>query len=165
MRALLFLVLLATCAVFAQHQAGARTVPPDGTFAVTVSTSCEAMVPAYCQGRFGFRITADSAFLVGPDPDRRSVSGHLRKVEGDALHSTAKRVLAGINARSVECHILPEIPGVTETVVILAQERTVILRGAGGRLGHGCAPGDAVADARLFALADRLMQHYYPKPF
>jgi hypothetical protein len=163
MRAWLGSASLAACVVFIQHHVGAQTAPSDWT--VAVSTSCEAMVPDYCQGRFGFRITAGSAFLVGPNPDGRSFSGYLRKDEGRELYSAAEQVLAGINAQSVECHVYPEIPGVAETVVILAKGRTVVLRGAGGRLGHGCAPGDALADARLFTLADRLMRQYYPKPF
>jgi hypothetical protein len=123
------------------------------------------MVPAYCQGRFGFRATADGAFFVGPEPNGRSVSGHLRDAEGRSLRSAAAQVLAGVNASSVECHVRPEIPGVGESVDVSANGRTVVLRGGGGRLGRGCAPGDAMADARLFMLADRLMRRYYPEPF
>ena len=123
------------------------------------------MVPAYCQGRFGFRMTVDGAFVAGPDPDGRSVSGYLRNVEAQELRSAAEQVLEGVNARSVECHIHPEIAGVVESVVVSGNGRTVVLRGASGRLGRACAPGDAVADARLFEMADRLMRHYYPKPF
>ncbi len=123
------------------------------------------MVPANCQGRFGFRVTADGAFLVGPEPNGRSVSGHLRDAESRALRSAATRVLASINAMSVECHTRPEIPGVGESVDVSAHGRTVVLWGGGGRLGRGCAPGDAMADVKLFMVADQLMRRYYPDPF
>ena len=164
-RLLVCLVSAAICAVFMPHRGGVQAASQDRTLSVAVSTSCEAMVPAYCQGRFGFRTTADGAFIGGPAPDGRLVSGYLREGESRALRSAARQVLAGINALSVECHISPEIPGVEESVVVLAQDRTVVLHGAGGLLGRGCAPGDAMADARLFALADRLMRRYYPNPF
>jgi hypothetical protein len=123
------------------------------------------MVPAYCQGRFGFRVTGDGAFLVGPEPNGRSVSGHLRDAESRALRSAAAQMLAGVSASSVECNILPEIPGVGESVNVSAKGRAVVLRGSGGRLGRGCTTGDAMADARLFRLVDRLMRRYYPDPF
>src|SRR5271165_2641770 len=104
------------CAVFPRHRGVVQAAQPDRTPTVTVSTSCEAMVPAYCQGRFGFRVTADGAFLVGPEPTGRSVSGHLRNAESRALRSAATQVLAGINALLVECHIRPAVPGVGERV-------------------------------------------------
>jgi hypothetical protein len=159
------LVMEVACGFFPRHCGGVQATPPNPKLTVTVSTSCEAMVPAYCQGRFGFRATADGAFLVGPEPNGRSVSGHLRDAERRALRSVAAQVLAGINASSVECHVRPEIPGVGESVKISAHGRTVVLRGSGGRLGRGCAPGDAVADARAFIVADQLMRRYYPNPF
>jgi hypothetical protein len=156
---------MAACAIFTQNHVGAQTTPPDATLTVTVATHCEAMVPAYCQGKFGFRITVDGSFVAGPDPLGRSVSGGLGNVEAQELRSAAEQVLEGVNARSAECHIRPEIPGVDETVVVLGKGRTVVLRGAGGQIGRECGPGDAVADARLFEMADRLMRNYYPKPF
>jgi hypothetical protein len=165
MRAWLGSGWIASCAVFMPHHPGAQTTPPDAPLTVTISTRCEAMVPTYCQGRFGFKIMVDGSFVAGPDPDGHSASGYLRNVETDALRTAAERVVEGVNVRSVECHIRPEIPGVSETVAVLAKGRTVILRGASGRLGRECAPGNAVADARLFELADRLMHDYYPKPF
>lgn len=159
------LVVGVACAATPRYRGVVEAALPNGTLIVTVSTSCEAMVPAYCRGRFGFRVTGDGAFLVGPEPNGRSVSGHLQNVESRRLRSAATRVLAGINARSVECNIRPEIPGVSENVDLSANGRTVVLRGGGGRLGPGCAPGDAMADARLFRLVDRLMRRYYPYPF
>jgi hypothetical protein len=74
-------------------------------------------------------------------------------------------VLDSIPAMTVECHVRPAIPGVGEGVMVSAQARTLVLRGAGGRLDRACSRGDATADARLFALADRLMRRYYPQPF
>src|SRR4051812_31865398 len=140
-RTSMLLVMAVACGFFPQHRGGVQATPLNLKLTITVFTSCEAMVPAYCQGRFGFRATADGGFLVGPEPNGRSVSGHLRDAERRALRSAAAQVLAGINASSVECHVRPEIPGVGESVEISAHGQTVVLRGSGGRLGHGCALG------------------------
>jgi hypothetical protein len=123
------------------------------------------MVPAYCQGRFGFRVNADGTWLVGPETNGRTVYGRLRESEHRTLKSTAERVLSSVPEPSVECHIHSAIPGVAEDVTLVAEGRTVVLRGAGGLLDSACAPGNAAADAALFALADRLMRRYYPRPF
>jgi hypothetical protein len=159
------LVMEVACAASPWYRGVVQAALPTQTLIVKVSTSCEAMVPAYCQGRFGFRVTGDGAFLVGPGPNGRSVSGQLRDAESRALRSAAARVLAGVSAWSAECNIRPEIPGVGERVDVSVNGRTVVLRGGGGRLGRGCAPGDAMADARLFKLVHRLMRRYYPDPF
>jgi hypothetical protein len=165
MRISMVLIMEVACAASPRYRGVVQAALPTRTLIVTVSTSCEAMVPAYCQGRFGFRITDDGAFDVGPEPNGRSVSGHLRDAERRALRSAAAQMLAGISALSVECNIRPEIPGVGETIEVSANGRTVVLRGSGGRLGRDCAPGDAMADAKLFRLVDGLMRRYYPHPF
>ena len=165
LRISMVLVMEVACAASPWYRGVVQAALPTQTLIVKVSTSCEAMVPAYCQGRFGFRVTGDGAFLVGPGPNGRSVSGQLRDAESRALRSAAARVLAGVSAWSAECNIRPEIPGVGERVDVSVNGRTVVLRGGGGRLGRGCAPGDAMADARLFKLVHRLMRRYYPDPF
>ena len=151
------LLFPAACAIFARDHGRVH--------AVVVSTSCEAMVPDYCRGKFGFRVTSDGAWQVGPEPGGRSLAGHLREAERRALQSATARVLDSIPTSYVECHVRPAIPGVGESVTISTPARTVVLRGAGGRLDPACAPGDATADARLFTLADRLMRRYYPRSF
>lgn len=162
-RAALFLP--AACAIFAQDNGRVHAAPADQLPTVAVSASCEAIVPVYCRGKFGFQMTSAGTWLVGPAPGGRSLAGHLREAERRALQSATARVLDSIPTSYVECHIRPAIPGVGESVTISTQARTVVLRGAGGWLDHDCAPGDATADARLFALADRLMRRYYPRPF
>jgi hypothetical protein len=159
------LLLPAACAIFAQDHGRAHATPADQLPTIAVSASCEAMVPAYCRGRFGFHVTSDGTWLVGPEPGGRSLAGHLREAERRALQSATARVLDSIPTSYVECHVRPAIPGGGESVTISTQARTVVLRGAGGRLDPACAPGDATADARLFTLADRLMRRYYPRPF
>jgi hypothetical protein len=159
------LLLPAACAIFAQDNGRVHAAPADQLPTVAVSASCEAIVPVYCRGRFGFQMTSAGTWLVGPAPGGRSLAGHLREAERRALQSATARVLDSIPTSYVECHVRPAIPGVGESVTISTQARTVVLRGAGGWLDHDCAPGDATADARLFALADRLMRRYYPRPF
>lgn len=158
-------LLVAACAIFVPGYGRVYATPADQSPTVVVSTSCEAMVPDYCRGKFGFRVTSDGAWQVGPGPGGRSLAGHLREAERLALQSATARVLDSIPTSSVECHVRPAIPGVGESVMVSTQARTVVFRGAGGWLDRACAPGDATADARLFALADWLMRRYYPRPF
>ena len=137
----------------------------DHAVTVVVSTMCEAMLPAYCQGGFGFRISPEGDWLAGPAPDGRTSSGRLLPSERQALQMAVRRVLNTLPASSYECHVRPRIPGVGEMVAITTDRQALVFRGAGGQLEPGCTPGDARADAALFALVDRLMRRYYPRPF
>jgi hypothetical protein len=147
------------------HCGSVQAAQGDRALTVIVVTKCEAMVAAYCRGGFGFRVAGDGAFLIGPNPNGRSVSGRLRLSEIRALRSAAVRVLAAIKGSVAECPISSELPGIGESVEVSKDGQTVVLRGDGGRLGRDCAPGDAIADAKLFGLADSLMRSYYPSPF
>ena len=46
---------------------------------VTIRTTCEAMLPAYCQGKYGFQVMVNGEWRAGPDPGGRSVSGRFPK--------------------------------------------------------------------------------------
>ena len=156
--------LVMLCMIFVHPVGEAQAASPD-RMVVVVSARCEAMVPAYCRGGFGFRVAPDGAFLAGPDPAGRSLAGHLRRAEGRALRSAAGAALADASAAPADCHDRPAIPGAGETVTVSDEHHAVVLHGAGGRLDRACASGREAAKVLLFRLADRLMRRYYPVPF
>jgi hypothetical protein len=136
-------------------------VPP----LLTVQTNCEAMVPAYCQGTYGFQVTGNGKWRAGPDPSGQSLSGRVPKKENHALRRAADRVLRNPPRQPSECDRRQAIPGVGETVTVQGPGRVVKLQGAGGQLNSLCAPGHITAAVEFFALADALMRRYYPRPF
>jgi hypothetical protein len=136
---------------------------PQVVTSVTVRTSCEAMVPAYCQGKYGFEAWETGAWQIGPDPDGRAISGYLSQSERQALRVAARRMLQA--RESVVCPFRQPIPGLDEVVVLQSAKQVIKLRGAGGELNPACILSDVRIAARLFALADRLMRHHYPRPF
>jgi len=148
---------------FAQPQRGV-TVLPCAAGSVTVQTTCEAMLPAYCQGKYGFQVMENGEWRAGPDPGGRSFSGRLSKKENHALWEAAELLLGSPARQPVECREREAIPGVRESVTVRIREREVTLQGAGGALNPLCPPEHARA-AKLFARADELMRRYYPHPF
>ena len=148
---------------FAQPQPGV-SVSPRAAASVTVQTSCEAMLPAYCQGKYGFHVMENGEWRAGPDPSGRSFSGRLSKKENRALWEAAELLLGSSARQPVECRERGAIPGVRESVTVRIEEREVTLQGAGGELNPLCPPEHMPA-TKLFARADELMRRYYPRPF
>lgn len=148
---------------FAQPQRGVSVLPRAGA-SVTIRTTCEAMLPAYCQGKYGLQIMANGEWRAGPDPGGRSFSGRLSKKENHALWEAAERLLGSLAGQPAECREREAIPGVRESVTVRIEEREATLQGAGGELNPSCPP-EHMAAAKLFARADALMRRYYPRPF
>ena len=132
---------------------------------VTVRVSCEAMVPAYCRGQYGFEARSDGAWRVGPRPDGQVLTGQLSTAEAGRLRAATERALRRAADQPPTCAALGPIPGVRESITVTDRDRTVTLKGVGGRLDPSCSPKGATGSTALFALADRLMQRYYPHPF
>jgi hypothetical protein len=82
---------------FAQPQRGV-SVSPCAVASVTVQASCEAMLPAYCQGKYGFQVMENGEWRAGPDPGARSFSGRLSKKENRALWEAAELLLGKLGA-------------------------------------------------------------------
>jgi hypothetical protein len=159
--------LLASHAIpaLAQVRDESRAQLSPGEIEITVHVTCEAMVPAYCQGGYGFAATSSGAWRAGPDPRGRLLAGRLSETERQKLQAAAERVLRGPTGPA-HCRPGFAIPGVREGVTVAARGRTIELWGAGGRLVPSCAPDDGASERRkLFALADELMRRYYPRPF
>jgi hypothetical protein len=131
---------------------------------LTIRSTCEAMLPAYCQGKYGFQVMASGEWRAGPDPEGRSFSGRLSRKENHALWDAAERLLGSPAKQQGECLEREAIPGVRESVTVRIEEREATLQGAGGELNPLCPPGQ-VAAAKLFARTDALMRRYYPRPF
>ena len=148
---------------FAQSQRGV-SVSPCAAASVTVQTSCEAMLPAYCQGKYGFQVMENGEWRAGPGPGGRSFSGRLSKKENRALWEAAELLLGSSARQPAECREREAIPGVRESVTVRIEERGVTLQGAGGELNPLCPPEHMPA-AKLFARADELMRRYNPRPF
>jgi len=132
---------------------------------VTVRVSCEAMVPAYCRGHYGFEVSGDGVWRVGPRPDGQVLSGRLPAPEAQRLRAAAERALRRATDQPPTCAVVGPIPGAGERVTVTDHQRTVALSGIGGRLDASCSPRGGTEYAALFALADRLMRRYYPHPF
>jgi hypothetical protein len=132
---------------------------------ITVTTTCEAMEAAYCQGAFGFRVTTNGEWRAGPSPDGRSRVGRLTQAERSRLRSSIEQALhSGIPA-SQNCPPHPMIiPGVMETLTIANRGQRVVLRGVGGKIDPLCSAVTS-ANATLFSFVDSLMRRYYPTPF
>jgi hypothetical protein len=131
---------------------------------VRVEASCEAVAPAYCQGHFGFTVGGDGVWRVGPRPDGRVLSGRLSPAEAQRLRDAARALLRAAEREMPACPVLGAIPGVGERVTVSERDRGVVLNGAGGELDPSCSPHRSEY-ALLFALGDRLMRRYYPRPF
>jgi hypothetical protein len=131
---------------------------------ISVTTTCEAMVPAFCQGAFGFQISANGEWQAGPSPEGRTSSGRLAESEWSRLQATGERALQSEALETKECQPRPRLPGVMETVTVAAQTRNITLYGLGGKLDPACGAATS-AEAELFGIADQLMRRYYPRPF
>jgi hypothetical protein len=141
------------------------TEPREAGPVVTVRVRCEAMLPAYCQGHYGFEVAADGTWRVGPRPDGRVLSGRLQEPEARRLREAAERALGRSSEAPPACAAVGPIPGVSERVSATAGDRTLTLTGGGGRLDPACAATGGREYRALFALAHRLMLRFYPHPF
>lgn len=131
---------------------------------VTVTTTCEAMVPAYCQGAFGFDVSMTGQWKAGPTPDGKSRSGSITRDELANLKTAVAAALSASSQKSPDCAARPMmVPGVSELVTVTLAPQKVILRGSAGHLDRFCKNID-VTETQLFDLVDHLMRKYYPTP-
>jgi len=141
-----------------------RVAPVETAPLLIVQTNCEAMVPAYCRGRYGFFVARSGKWFAGPDPTGFSVPGRVSKADSRRLRRAADQFFDRASRPLPDCERRQAIPGVGETVTVQGPEWAMKLEGAGGQLDPSCAEGHPSAP-ELFALADALMRRYYPHPF
>ena len=90
------------------------------------------MLPAYCQGKYGFHVMANGEWRAGPDPEGRSFSGRLSKKENHPLWHVAERLLGRLARQQEECREQESIPGIGETGTVRIGERRATLHHVGG---------------------------------
>jgi hypothetical protein len=160
-QALVF-ALIANVCVATGAVADALTL--DTPASISVTTTCEAMAAAYCQGAFGFRISGGGEWETGPAPDGHTSAGQLTQLEATKIQAAALELLEGYNREPINCKAQPQFPpGVLETVVVAVPQLEITLFGAGGRLSPSCG-GAGSAPSTLFQMVDQLMRRYYPRP-
>jgi hypothetical protein len=103
---------------------------PEGASAswmqVTEQTSCEDLVPSYCRGLYGFTVSSDGRYTVGPATSGAQISGSLTDSERSQISADASLV-AGRVSGSKECDATGAVTGVGD-FVDLTDSRGVVFR-------------------------------------
>jgi hypothetical protein len=150
------LLLLAAC--------GGPTSPDRDWLEVKEETSCEALVPAFCVGTYGFTVHNDGRFTVGPAPNGASLTGTLSASEWTQFSAEVAAVATNLPGKQ-ECDESPRtVPGVSDRVELLLARggsTTVYALSAGGT----CYVGGRDRATRLHDDLDGLTSRYYPRPF
>jgi hypothetical protein len=126
-------------------------------------TSCEALKPNYCTGLYGFTVTSDGRYTVGPSANAVQIDGTLSESERIALSSAAATVAGGAGKNSA-CDPDGTVPGVGD-FVDLTNDRQVVSRVYELTFQGTCYRGGRDVALRLHADLRALMAKYYPLPF
>ena len=156
------------CAKSGSNVVGTSFLRSGGDWSVASETAeCEAVVPAYCQGAYGFAIRVDGSWTAGPSPANAMASGTLT---GDELNTLA----ADINAlaantpgscTSVANHTsgAPTIPGVRSVIALSTSNgRQLEVGGPGDLLSSACRGSQA--SLAMWSEFQTLLGKYYPRP-
>lgn len=144
---------------------GSPSAPDASWVQVMERTSCEALVPEYCTGAFGFTVQSDGRFTVGPAENGASLTGALTESERIQISSDVAQVSSGL-AASPQCDATHTIPGSSDQID-LADPRlgSVRVYDLGGTPGSVCYRGGRDQAARLHTDLGALLAKYYPRPF
>lgn len=152
-------------AALAVAACGSPSAPDAGWEEVAEHTSCEALLPQYCGGAFGFAVHSDGRFTVGPADDGATRSGAVTEPERAQIAADVSQVLAGLTA-SPQCEPAPAIPGLNDQVDISDGSRgSLRVYDLGGTLGSLCYRGGRAEAVRLHSDLAALLARYYPRPF
>ena len=136
---------------------------PDATWVqVTEKTACEALVPAYCVGLYGFTVTSDGRYTVGPADGGAKLEGSLADKERVLIASDADALATNLGAAEV-CDSSGTVPGVGDSVD-LTDSRNVVTRVYALGL-TTCYRGGRAQATQLHKDLAGLMAQYYPRPF
>jgi hypothetical protein len=128
-------------------------------------TTCEAANPAICSGRYGFTVDNQGNFVVGPNPQAKTVKGALTTAEFNQLKSLLNVMTADINGNPNQvCQAMATTPGYSDVIGIsmVTGQNFVVQDVLHGK----CAYGGHVADTTaLIDDMDQLRAKYYPSPF
>ena len=136
---------------------------PDVTWVqVTETTACEALVPAFCVGVYGFTVTSDGRYTVGPASDGTTLQGALTDAERARISADAAPLAASPGGAEV-CDSTGSVPGVGDSID-LTDSRDVVTRVY--ELGvKTCYRGGRAQVVQLHTDLKALMARYYPQPF
>ena len=136
---------------------------PDVTWVqVTEKTACEALVPAYCVGHYGFTVTSDGRYTAGPSDDGTKLEGSLTDTERVRLSSDAAVVAANLGVAEV-CDSAGTAAGVGDSVDMTDSTNRVTRVYDLGR--NTCYRGGRARATQLHDDLAALMARYYPRPF
>jgi hypothetical protein len=136
---------------------------PDATWVrLTETTSCEALPAAYCAGAFGFAVTSDGRYSVGPAADGTTLAGALTDAERTRISADAAALAGRLGAGAV-CDSTGAVPGVGDSVD-LTDSRNVVTRVYDLAL-KTCYRGGRVQATQLHTDLSALLARYYPRPF
>ncbi len=131
---------------------------------VKEQTSCEALVPAFCVGTYGFSIQNDGRYTVGPAPNGVSLPGALSGSEWTQISADVAALDANLPGKQECDESARTVPGVGDRVELLLARRgsmAVYALSAGGT----CYLGGRDRAIRLHDDLAALMSRYYPRPF
>jgi len=136
--------------------------------AASETAECEALVPAYCQGAYGFAIRVDGSWTAGPSPANAVMSGRLTSDELSALAADIKALAASTpdSCTSVANHATgaPTIPGVRTIVALSTSSGRQLQVGGPVDLLSSACPGSQ-ASLVMWSEFQTLLGKYYPRPF
>ena len=136
---------------------------PDVTWVqVTEKTACEALVPAFCVGLYGFTVTSDGRYTAGPADDGTKLEGSLTDTERVRLSSDAAALAANLGVAEV-CDSAGTVPGVGDSVDMY-DSRNMVTRVYDLGL-KTCYRGGRTRATQLHDDLAALMARYYPRPF
>ncbi len=137
--------------------------PRDSWSKVTERTACEAMNPPYCVGSYGFTVTSEGRYTVGPADSGVEVSGTLSDAERSRISADADKVASAL-AGGPQCDAAGAVPGVSDTVD-LTDAHDVVSRVYQLDFKGTCYRGGRDPALRLHDDLEALMERYYPRPF
>ncbi|HXK10929.1 MAG TPA: hypothetical protein VMT70_14870 [Vicinamibacteria bacterium] len=137
--------------------------PDPSWIRVAERTSCEALNPSYCAGTYGFTVTSDGRYVVGPAENGVQVGGSLSEAELARLSADAARVAGGLGGGQ-QCDTAGTVPGVGDTVD-LTDSRDGTSRVFDLEVKGTCTRGGRDQAVQLHDDLNALMLEYYPRPF
>jgi len=136
---------------------------PDVTWVqVTETTACEALAPEFCIGVYGFTVTSDGRYTVGPAGDGTTLSGTLSDAERGRISADAASLAASLSSAQV-CDSGGTVPGVGDSID-LTDSRDVVTRVYDLGL-KTCYRGGRALATQLHTDLKALLARYYPQPF
>ena len=159
----LFPVVGASAAGFAGCGAANPVASDPSWTQVAEKTSCEAMNPVWCRGIYGFTLTPDGHYVVGPADDGTRIEGTISDSERTRLSGDVAHV-AGRLAGTPQCGGPGGVPGVGDEVD-LTDAGNAVWKVYELTLNGSCTLGPRDAANRLHDDLQALMASYYPRPF